>query len=63
MGEHMAERGPLQRGLAESPITYGACTACGAVEVALDRVTGTRDYSDIGESPTYPTGHGCEVCG
>ena len=41
---------------------YGMCTACGAVEVALVQVTGTRDLSGIGESAEYPTGDGCEVC-
>lgn len=41
---------------------YGLCTACGAVEVALKRVTGTRDLSSIGESASYPTGYGCELC-
>ena len=40
----------------------GKCTACGAVEVVLDNVTGTTDLSGIGESATYPTGYGCEVC-
>jgi hypothetical protein len=38
------------------------CLACGSVEVALDTVTGTRDLTNIGESPEYPVGHGCEVC-
>lgn len=42
---------------------YGMCTACGSVEVALDDVTGHRDLSSIGESPAYPTGYGCELCG
>jgi hypothetical protein len=42
--------------------TYGMCTACGSVEVALDAVTGFRDLSHIGESSRYPTGYGCEVC-
>lgn len=46
----------------DAPITYGLCTHCGSVEVALNCVTGTRDLSDIGESDTYPTGYGCEVC-
>lgn len=41
---------------------YGTCTACGAVEVALVRVTGVRDLSGIGESAEYPVGAGCEVC-
>lgn len=41
---------------------HGMCTACGAVEVALNRATGTRDLSDIGEAADYPTGYGCEVC-
>ena len=40
----------------------GMCTACGAVEVRLDRATGTRDLSGIGESSSYPVGYGCEVC-
>ena len=47
---------------AEIQPTYGMCTACGSVEVALNRVTGTRDLSGMGESPRYPTGYGCEVC-
>lgn len=42
--------------------TYGMCTACGSVEVALVKVTGTRDLSGIGEHHAYPTGYGCEVC-
>jgi hypothetical protein len=41
---------------------YGMCTACGAVEVALIKATGTRDLSAIGEHHAYPTGYGCEVC-
>ena len=41
---------------------YGMCTACGAVEVELNRATGTRDLSGMGESAKYPTGYGCEVC-
>lgn len=40
----------------------GMCTACGSVEVLLNRATGTRDLSGIGESAAYPTGHGCELC-
>lgn len=44
------------------PATYGLCTACGSVEVALVTVTGTRDLSGIGEHPEYPVGYGCEVC-
>lgn len=55
----MSER---QRGLEESPITYGMCLACRSIEVALVRVTGARDFSDIGESDIYPVGYGCEVC-
>lgn len=42
--------------------THGLCTACGSIEVALVKVTGTRDLSGIGESAEYPTGYGCEVC-
>lgn len=42
--------------------TYGYCTACGAVEAALNEATGTRDFSAIGEHPEYPTGYGCEFC-
>lgn len=45
-----------------SEVVYGLCTACGSAEVALVRATGERDLSDIGESPHYPTGYGCEVC-
>lgn len=41
---------------------YGLCGACGAVEVALIKATGTRDLSHIGEASDYPTGYGCEVC-
>lgn len=49
---------------AEGPTTptYGMCTSCGSVEVELVEATGTRDLSGIGESASYPTGHGCEVC-
>lgn len=46
---------------ARQPV-YGMCTACGSVEVALDNVTGRRDLSAMGESPSYPIGYGCEVC-
>lgn len=46
----------------EDVATCGMCLACGSVEVALIRVTGTRDLSDIGEHPEYPFGYGCEVC-
>ena len=46
----------------EKPRAYGLCTNCGAIEVALNKRTGTRDFSAIGESATYPTGYGCEVC-
>jgi Fe-S cluster biogenesis protein NfuA len=42
--------------------TYGMCTGCGSVEVALRNITGTRDLSAIGESAEYPIGYGCEVC-
>jgi hypothetical protein len=42
--------------------TYGLCTACRSVEVRLVKATGTRDLSGMGESATYPTGYGCEVC-
>ena len=42
--------------------TYGLCTACGSVEVRLNKATGTRDLSSMGESPRYPIGYGCEVC-
>lgn len=45
-----------------TPPVYGMCTACGSVEVALVKKTGTRDLSDIGESAHYPTGYGCEAC-
>jgi hypothetical protein len=51
-----------QRGLDESPVTYGLCLHCQSIEVALNKPTGTRDLSDIGESDAYPTGYGCEVC-
>jgi hypothetical protein len=42
--------------------TYGHCTHCGAVEVALAQVAGYRDLSAIGESDRYPVGYGCELC-
>lgn len=42
--------------------TYGMCTACGAIETALNKVTGYRDLSHMGESDRYPTGYGCELC-
>lgn len=42
--------------------TAGFCTACGSIEVVLVEVTGTRDFSPIGEAADYPTGYGCEVC-
>ncbi len=45
------------------PSTYGFCTACGSIEVALIEATGTRDFSPIGEHAEYPTGYGCELCG
>jgi hypothetical protein len=51
-----------QRGLNETPVTYGLCLHCQSIEVALNKPTGTRDLSDIGESDAYPTGYGCEVC-
>lgn len=51
-----------QRGLSETPVTYGMCLGCRSIEVALNKPTGTRDLSDIGESDTYQTGYGCEVC-
>ena len=51
-----------QRGLAETPITYGMCLTCRSIEVALVKAIGTRDFSDIGESDVYPVGYGCEVC-
>ena len=44
------------------PERNGMCLRCGAIETTLNRVTGYRDYSDIGESDRYPTGYGCEVC-
>ena len=42
--------------------TFGMCTHCGAIEVALIEATGTRDFSSIGEAANYPTGYGCEAC-
>jgi hypothetical protein len=47
---------------AKRPATTGWCTSCGSVEVALAEVTGSRDLTAFGESATYPTGFGCEVC-
>lgn len=49
-----------QAGVSE-PVS-GLCLSCGAVEVYLNRATGTRNLSGMGESANYPTGHGCEVC-
>lgn len=49
----------------ETPVsakTYGLCLSCRSVEVALLKVIGWRDLSDIGESDAYPVGYGCEVC-
>ncbi|QYC54827.1 hypothetical protein SEA_ZIZZLE_41 [Mycobacterium phage Zizzle] len=37
-------------------------TVYGSIEVALTQPTGSRNLSHIGESTTYPTGHGCEMC-
>lgn len=52
-----------QRGVdADAPITYGLCLHCQSIEVALNKATGVRDLSCIGESDTYPTGYGCELC-
>lgn len=42
--------------------TYGKCGLCGCVEVALNKVAGFVDLSDIGESSRYPLGYGCELC-
>lgn len=44
------------------PTTYGNCTRCGCIEVALMKVKGYQDLSSIGEAPDYPYGYGCEVC-
>lgn len=42
---------------------YGKCLHCGSVETALIfGVRGHLDLSDIGESPEYPYGYGCELC-
>lgn len=48
--------------MAEQPDRYGMCIRCGAVETLLNKVTGHRDLSAIGEHPAYPTGYGCELC-
>lgn len=50
------------KGAGKREPTYGMCTACGSVEVALNAPHGTRDLSYMGESPRYPVGYGCEVC-
>lgn len=50
----------VQKALPE-PV-YGYCTACRSIEVALNRVDGTRNFSGIGEAADYPAGYGCEVC-
>jgi hypothetical protein len=42
--------------------TYGQCTACGSIEVALNEVSHYRDLSAVGESDAYPCGYGCELC-
>lgn len=44
-----------------SPV-YGQCTMCGAIETKLNKVSGYRDLSSIGESDRYPVGYGCELC-
>lgn len=41
---------------------YGMCLACRSIEVVLNEVVGTRDFSSIGEHPEYPVGYGCEAC-
>ena len=41
---------------------HGMCLACRSIEVELNEATGTRDFSNIGESAEYPIGYGCEVC-
>lgn len=46
----------------QSQPTWGLCTRCGGLEVALTKATGIRDFSRIGESAEYPTGYGCELC-
>ncbi len=45
----------------DAPV-YGLCTACRSIEVRLNKATGTRDFSSIGEHAEYPTGFGCELC-
>lgn len=52
---HVVERG-------QSDPVHGKCRACGAVETRLDHPDGTVDLSDIGESATYPSDYGCELC-
>lgn len=50
------------RVLDEKTRISGMCTKCGAIETYLTAVTGTRDFSAIGEAADYPTGYGCELC-
>lgn len=61
-----AQTAAAMRAMATAPkqhrTVYGMCTACGSIEVALVKATGTRDFSGIGEHHAYPTGYGCEVC-
>lgn len=40
----------------------GQCLSCGAIETILNKVTGYKDFSGIGESERYPVGYGCELC-
>lgn len=40
--------------------TYGKCTACGSVEVVLNKPSGTTAIE--GECDRYPVGYGCELC-
>lgn len=57
-GEHYVANVPEK----DAGPTYGLCSACNSIEVALLEVTGIRDFSDIGESARYPVGYGCELC-
>lgn len=42
---------------------HGCCTACGATEVLLNKVSGRKIIDLDGLlAHTYPVGYGCEVC-
>lgn len=44
-------------------VAYGQCLSCRSIEVRLNNVLRVIDLSYMGESPLYPQGYGCELCG